>query len=98
MQILSDKVGQNRDKAWDLEFNAAYNYKLYYLISGCCVVVELGVSEKMLFRQPFQEFSIFRDLTFPEKASPEFVRCSAFRQMSFPLSFILLLLGRKIKL
>lgn len=71
MQILSDKAEQNRDKTWDLEFNATY--KLHYLISGCCVVVELGVGEKMLFRQPFQEFSIFRDLTFPEKVSPEFV-------------------------
>lgn len=73
MQILSDKAGQNRDKTWNLEFNATYNYKLHYLISGCCVVMELGVGEKMLFRQPFQEFSIFRDLTFLEKASPEFV-------------------------
>ena len=46
--------------------------------------------------QHLKEFSIFRDLTFPVKARPGFVRCSAFGQMSCLLSFIILLLGRKI--
>lgn len=69
----------------------------HFSLLHCSGIRSKGKGVKYL-EQPFKVFSIFRDLTFPEKARPEFVRCSAFGQMSFLLSFILLLLGRKTKL